>query len=65
MKVIINNKETDVEATTLSQLVNELGLPDKGIAVAVSRQMVSKEKWESYYIGEGADIIIIKAVCGG
>ena len=65
MKIIVNNKETEVSATTILELVRELGMPEKGIAVALSRQMVPREKWNSTRLEEGADIIIVKAVCGG
>ena len=40
MKVLINNKEVETEASTLSQLTNELSLPAQGIAVAVNNRMV-------------------------
>lgn len=65
MKITINSKETEVSATTIQDLVVELGMPEKGIAVALSRQMVPREKWYSTRLEEGADIIIVKAVCGG
>lgn len=65
MKIIVNNKETEVSATTIQELAKELGMPEKGIAVALSRQMVPLEKWDTTKLDEGADIIIIKAVCGG
>lgn len=65
MKITVNSKETDVSATTIQDLVKELGMPEKGIAVALSMQMVPREKWESTKLEEGADIIIVKAVCGG
>lgn len=65
MKITLNSKETDVCASTIQDLVKELGMPEKGIAVALSRQMVPREKWDSTKLDDGADIIIVKAVCGG
>jgi len=65
MKITLNSKETEVSATTIQELAKELGMPEKGIAVALSRQMVPREKWNSTRLEEGADIIIVKAVCGG
>ena len=65
MKITLNSKETEVSATTIQELAKELGMPEKGIAVALSRQMVPREKWDGTKLDEGADIIIIKAVCGG
>lgn len=45
MKVLINNKEVETEASTLSQLTNELSLPAQGIAVAVNNRMVPRMEW--------------------
>ena len=64
MKITVNSKETEVSATTIQELAKELGMPEKGRAVALSRQMVPREKWDSTKLDEGADIIIVKAVCG-
>lgn len=53
------------EATTLLALSKELNLPEKGVAVAISNQMIPRSEWASTTISEGTSIIIIKAACGG
>jgi len=65
MKLFFNNKEIVTEAQTLQQLAAELSFPDKGIAVAVDKQLVQRPDWENFHLVEGAHIIVIKAVCGG
>ena len=65
MKVKINNREIECQAETLSQLITELNLPDKGMAVAVGKRMVPRAEWTERILNEGDDILIIKAVCGG
>lgn len=65
MKVTINNKETEIQAKTIRELAQELDLPATGVAVAISNEMVSRDEWENTIITEGADIVIIKAFCGG
>ena len=65
MKVTINNKETETQAKTIRELAQELDLPATGVAVAISNEMVSRDEWENTIITEGADIIIVKAFCGG
>ena len=65
MKVLINNKDVETEASTLSQLTNELSLPAQGIAVAVNNRMVPRMEWTNYALSEGISIVIIKAACGG
>lgn len=65
MKVIINNKETETNATTVAQLATELALPDKGIAVTIDNKLVTRTAWGETPIVSGAKIVIIKAFCGG
>lgn len=65
MKVKINNKETEVAASTLFELAKEMSLPEKGVAVAVNSRMAPRTDWEQTKINDGDSIVIIKAVCGG
>ena len=65
MKVTINNKETETQAKTIRELALELDLPATGVAVAISNEMVPRDEWENTIITEGADIVIVKAFCGG
>ena len=65
MKVTINNKETETQAETIRELAQELDLPATGVAVAISNEMVPRDEWENTIIVEGADIVIVKAFCGG
>lgn len=65
MKLFFNNKEIDTEARTLQQLVQELSLPDKGIAVAADNKLVPRTDWDAFLLTEGTHIVVIKAVCGG
>ena len=65
MKVTINNKETETQAKTIRELAQELDLPATGVAVAISNEMVPRDEWENTIIAEGADIVIVKALCGG
>ncbi len=65
MKVTINNQEKETQALNVRQLAEELQLPPAGVAVAISNQMVPRDQWEDTPIAAGADIVIIKAFCGG
>lgn len=65
MKVKINNEEIEVQASTVAELATERKLPAKGIAIAINNQMVPRTEWASHSITEGADIVILKAFCGG
>lgn len=65
MKVTVNNQPVETQAHTLKQLAGEMHLPAAGVAVAVSNKMVPRDQWESTPVTEGADIVIVKAFCGG
>lgn len=65
MKIQINNQTTETSSSTLSELAVELALPQKGVAIAISNQMVSREDWKTTSLEEGANVVIIKAAFGG
>ena len=65
MNITVNNKPVASGATTLLALSEELNLPKKGVAVAISNQMIPRSEWAATTISEGTSIIIIKAACGG
>ena len=65
MKVRINNNEVETQATTVAELAQEKKLPEKGVAVAISNEMVPRTEWAQRALKEGDDIVILKAFCGG
>ncbi len=65
MKIRINDKETETGAVTLLELASEMGLPEKGVAMAVNNMLVPREEWSETSVMEGSDIVIVKAFCGG
>lgn len=65
MEININNKAVSTEAKNLAELALELSLPEKGVAVAVANKMVPRCEWASTLLAEGANVVIIKAACGG
>ena len=65
MQVFVNNKEVDTQATTLSTLIEQLGMPAQGVAAAVDNKMVPRTQWADIPLTAGAKVTIIKAACGG
>lgn len=65
MKITVNNKEVDTQAANLLQLTEELALPAQGVAVAISNRMIPRTEWAETALTEGANVVIIKAACGG
>lgn len=65
MKIQINNKPAETEAKNLKELALEMALPEKGVAMAQNNKMVPRAEWENSPLTEGANVVIIKAACGG
>jgi sulfur carrier protein len=65
MKVLVNDEELDVEAsTTVAALVARMGFGDKGIAVAVDWTVVPRSAWDTA-LSDGARVEVVTAVQGG
>jgi sulfur carrier protein len=65
MKLTVNNEEVQVdEQTTIEALLVRLGIPDKGIAVAVDWAVVPRSSW-STPLSDGARVEVVTAVQGG
>lgn len=53
------------ENTTMTRLLDKLGMPEKGIAVAVDGAVLPKSRWNSTEVQKGWTIDILTAVQGG
>ena len=47
MKITVNNKETEFDGTSVSDLAAQLQLPEKGVAVAVNNEMIPRSEWSA------------------
>lgn len=65
MKVMVNDEELEVsDDTTVSSLLETLGFPDRGIAVAVNWAVLPRSQWNSA-VPDGARVEVVTAVQGG
>jgi len=65
MKVIVNDEHVEVaEQTTVAELLDRLGFPEKGIAVAVNWSVLPRSEWETT-LSDGARVEVVTAVQGG
>lgn len=66
MKVLVNNKETELpEGKTIADLARLLELPEKGVAIALHNRMVPRTQWSEHMLQPNDSLVIIKAACGG
>jgi sulfur carrier protein len=66
MKIIVNSKELEVkENISVYQLLDDLQIKDKAMAVAVDMNIVKKEDWKNYTLKSKNVIEILQFVGGG
>lgn len=65
MMVVVNEKTVDVDArTTVSGLLNSLGFPERGVAVAMDDAVLPRSRWATELF-DGARLEVVTAVQGG
>ncbi|UXA07696.1 sulfur carrier protein ThiS [Mycobacterium sp. SMC-2] len=65
MIVVVNEKMVEVdEQTTVAALLESLGYPDRGVAVAVDDAVLPRSNWTTKLF-DGARLEVLTAVQGG
>jgi sulfur carrier protein len=65
MKVIVNDEAVEVDdTTTIAGLLERLGFPEKGIAVAMDWTVLPRSGWQAT-LTDGARLEVVTAVQGG
>ena len=65
MKITVNGEDVGFDAqTTVAQLLQQMGYPEKGIAVAVDWSVLPRGEWETP-LTDGARVEVVTAVQGG
>lgn len=66
IKIRVNGREMEVEERlNLSELLKDLGISPKGIAVEINREIIPKSQYGSTFIKEGDRIEVVEMVGGG
>jgi sulfur carrier protein len=65
MIVTVNDEDVEVaEATTVERLLQILGFPEKGVAVAIDWEVLPRSAWDTA-LSDGARVEVVAAVQGG
>ncbi|AXN42627.1 sulfur carrier protein ThiS [Mycobacterium marinum] len=65
MIVVVNERHVEVEEqTTVAALLQSLGFPDRGVAVALDLAVLSRSDWATE-LSEGDRLEVVTAVQGG
>lgn len=65
MKLILNGKDHDVNATQVEELVSELGLPLAAALVEHNGTALLRSEWTATKLQSGDRLEIIRMVAGG
>lgn len=65
MKVLINGELKEVKSTSVFELISELGLSNKKLAVELNKEIVSREIYSAKEIKDGDSLEIVHFIGGG
>lgn len=66
MVITLNGTERDVpDGVTVTELLAELAVPAKGVAVAIDGTVVAKADHDRTVVPDGAEVQVLTAVQGG
>lgn len=65
MQIILNGESTIVDATTIAQLIEQLQLTGKRIAVEINEEIMPRSAHATTLLHEGDTVEIVHAIGGG
>jgi thiamine biosynthesis protein ThiS len=66
VRLTINGEPRELpDGLTVGALLERLGAPSRGVAVARNERVVARVEYDSHCVADGDRIEIIKAVAGG
>ncbi|EKF74373.1 thiamine biosynthesis protein ThiS [Alcanivorax hongdengensis A-11-3] len=65
MKLTVNGDTLTLQGTTITDLVNQLALTGRRLAVEVNREIVPKSQHGDYALQDGDVVEIVHAIGGG
>lgn len=65
MNLLINDVAHDVQSNVVADVLNELSIEKKGVALAINDGVLPRSLWASHELEENDKILIITATAGG
>mgnify|MGYP006305529131 CR=1 FL=1 len=66
MQIQVNGESrTLAEGSTIADLLAELGLTSRGVAVEVNRDVVPRGRHAEHVLAEGDEVEVVRAIGGG
>ncbi|HYF49269.1 MAG TPA: sulfur carrier protein ThiS [Planctomycetota bacterium] len=66
MTIVVNSKPQELpEAATVADLIEQMKLGEKRVAVEVNTELVTKTEWKSHRLKDGDKVEVVTFVGGG
>ncbi|MEM6162680.1 sulfur carrier protein ThiS [Erwinia sp. P6884] len=66
MKILVNDEAMTFPAPLrLAELLDHLSRQQPGTALAVNQCIIPRDRWSSYHLQEGDELVIFQAIAGG
>jgi len=66
MKIILNGEEKHLnEPLTVAELLTQMGLSERRVAVEVNREIVPRSRHEEHQLQENDNVEVVRAIGGG
>jgi len=65
MSIFINDEQQPVKAANVQELLQEIGVEQQGIALALNQEVISQHQWVNTTLKENDKILIFTATAGG
>ncbi|MFU9138995.1 sulfur carrier protein ThiS [Erwinia tasmaniensis] len=66
MNITINDSSMTLDGSpTLAELLEQLSRHQPGTALAVNQQIIPHDRWASFHLQEGDELVIFQAIAGG
>lgn len=66
MKIKVNGEDLELQdGAVLADVCATLGIEGKGVAFAINSDVIPRDEWASTKLVDGADVMMIRAACGG
>ncbi|WP_067710323.1 MULTISPECIES: sulfur carrier protein ThiS [unclassified Erwinia] len=66
MNITINDSSMTLNGSpTLVELLEQLSRHQPGTALAVNQQIIPRDRWASFHLQEGDELVIFQAIAGG
>ncbi len=63
--ITVNGAAHDLAGRSVRAVLTALSISDRGVAVAIDGDVVSKSQWDATTVQDGAVVEVVTAVAGG